>query len=181
MTVSPLDRLLASFRALIKTELAAMSFLGTYEYSIVAADSGTVDVTPVDPSVGLPAMTKVPLRSGLLGQNVTPAAGGTAMIRFVDGNPSRPVCTGILGIPKNTTIDATGTLNIGPSAMRVVFRNGTLGLARLGDTGTAFFPPNCYFNGTVTVGGVPAVITSISVLSGFSFMIGSASPNVVTK
>jgi hypothetical protein len=180
-TLSPLDRLLASFRAFVEATLAQLRYLGTYEYSVVASGPNTVDVTPVDPGIGLPAMTKVPLRSGLLGQTVTASPGSLATIRFVNGDPSRPICTGLLGTPISWAVDASGQVNVGPSAVKIAFAGGSLGIARVGDSVTIFFPPGCYVTGTLTLGGSVVPIASLSIVNGLGGFISLGSPNVVTE
>jgi hypothetical protein len=174
--VTPFDRILAAFRSFVQVELARLRWLGSYEYSVVSAGPGTVDVRPVDPSTGLPAMTRVPLRSGLLGQTVQATPGSLAIIRFVNGSPSRPVCTSLLGIPSSSSADASQTFAVGPSAQTVAFGGGVLGVATVGTGLTLFFPPGCAVTGTV--GSPPVAITSISILNGLGGMVQEGSPNV---
>ena len=181
---SAMDRLLASLRAIIRAELPQLTFFGSYEYSIQGAGPSTVDVQPTDTTIGLPTLTSVPLRSSLLGSVVTTQAiGGLALIRFVNGDPSRPVCTSITTIPEQATIDATGVINIGPSAAKVVLAGGTQGVARVGDSVTIFLAPGSYVTGTMTpVSGSPVpFVGTLSVVNGMSGIIGSGSPNVVSE
>jgi hypothetical protein len=175
------DRLLAALRALIRAELPQLTFLGTYEYSIQAAGSATVDVSPTDTTIPLPTLTGVPLRSSLLGQVVSAqAVGGLALIRFINGDPTRPVCMGITTIPDTAALDATGEIQVGPSATKVVLNGGSLGVARVGDSVTFFLPPGSLVTGTMTpVSGPPVPFTgTLSIVNGMSGIIGSGSPNV---
>ncbi len=112
------DRLLVALRALIRAELPQLTYFGVYDYSIQSASGSTVDVTPNDTTQPLPAMSGVPLIPSLVGQVVVPNS-GTCRIRFVNGDPTRPVCVGIQSTPSTSTVDATGQLNIGPSAATV--------------------------------------------------------------
>lgn len=178
---SPLDRLLTALRLLIRGELPQLTYFGVYEFSIQSSSGSTVSVAPVDTTTGLPSMTNVPLVSSLLGSVIVPNS-GLCRIRFINGDPTQPVCVGLASIPASSTTDSTGTLNIGPSATKVVFHNGTLGVARYGDPATIYFPPNCYVTGMITPAvGAPIPITTISITNGMNAMIGSASPNVVVK
>jgi hypothetical protein len=178
-----MDRLLASLRALIRAELPQLTFFGTYEFSIQNAGPSTVDVQPTDTTISLPTMTSVPLKSSLLGSVVTAQSiGGLALIRFINGDPTRPVCVGITTIPEMQSTDATGTLNVGPSAMKVNLAQATLGVARVGDSVTIFLPPDSYVTGMITpVSGSPYAFTgTLAVVNGMSGIIGSGSPNVVS-
>ena len=177
---SPLDRLLTALRLLIRAELPQLTFFGTYEYSIQSSSDSTVDVAPVDTTISLPSMTGVPLISSLLGQVVVPNE-GLCRIRFVNGDPSQPVCVGLASVASSVSVDATGMLNIGPSAGKVVLNGGTLGVARVGDSGTMYLPPGCFVTGTITTGPTVVPSTMISITNGFSFMISTGSPNVVCK
>ncbi len=176
-----LDRLLTSLRLIIRAELPQLTFFGTYEYSIQNASDSTVDVAPVDTTISLPSIKGVPLVSSLLGQAVQ-ANEGLCRIRFVNGDPTKPVCVGLRSLPSSSSTDATGTINVGPSASMVILNNGTLGVARLGDPITLYIPPGCYVTGMITpASGPPIPITKISIVNGLGAMIGSASPNVVTE
>ena len=176
---TPMDRLLTSLRLLIRGELPQLTYFGVYEYSIQNASGSTVDVAPVDTSTGLPSIQGVPLVSALLGQTAT-ASSGLCRIRFINGDPTRPVCVGLAQLPASSGVNATGTLSIGPSASKIVLNNGTLGVARLGDQVTIYISPLCYVTGMITpASGPPIPITSISITNGMGAMVGSASPNVM--
>lgn len=176
-----LDRLLTAIRLIIRAELPQLTFFGTYEYSIQSASGSTVDCAPVDTTISLPSMTGVPLISSLQGQVVVPNQ-GLCRIRFINGDPSQPICVGIASLASSMTIDATGQLNIGPSAAKIVFANGTQGIARVGDMITLYIPPGCFVSGAITPpSGPPIPITSMSIVNGFSALISTGSPNVVTK
>lgn len=175
------DRLLAALRSLVRAELPQLTFLGTYEFTIQGASGSTVDVSPTDTTISLPSFTGVPLRSSLLGQVVTAqAVGGLALLRFINGDPTRPVCMSITSIPETAVLDATGEMQIGPSASTVVLNGGSLPLARVGDSVTFFLPPGSLVTGTMTpISGPPVPFTgTLTVVNGFSGIIGSGSPNV---
>lgn len=160
-----LERLLAAIRAIVEAELARTAYLGVYEYVVQGAGPGTVDVAPAS-SLPLPALTGVPLVSSLLGQTVTPAvAGQRCRIRFVNGDPTRPVCTGLGAPPASSTVDATGTLSLGPGARIVVLAGGSADLAREGDAVTVFLPPGALSGGA----------GELTILTGFSGILQSLS------
>ena len=179
------DRLLAMFRALIRAELPQLTYFGTYEYSIQKAGSSTIDGSPTDTTIPLSSLTGIPLRSSLLGQVVdAQAVGGLALIRFINGDPERPVCVSILSIPKKAKLDATGSMKVGPSASKVVLNGGKLGVARVGDSVTFFLPPNSIVSGTLTApipppGPTPTPFAgTLTVINGMSGIIGQGSPTV---
>jgi hypothetical protein len=176
-----LDRLLTALRLLIRAELPQLTYFGTYEFSIQSSSGSTVDIAPVDTTVSLPSMTAVPLISSLQGQAVVPNS-GLCRVRFINGDPSQPIVVGIVNTASSVSIPATGQLNIGPSASKITFANGTQGIARVGDMITLYIPPGCYVSGMITPpAGPPIPIVSISIVNGFSALISTGSPNVVTK
>lgn len=109
---TPLDRLWASFRALVRAEFPTLSFLGVYEYAVTATDgtsstaAKTVDVQPTDPALNLPALTKVPIR---LPFGVTPPMGALCSVQFMNGDPSRPMVTNFTD-PMTLLVFAAGKL-----------------------------------------------------------------------
>lgn len=96
-TDGAVERLRTDMRALIRSELAALSCFGVWEYTIATGDSSRVDVVSSDPR--LPDLTRVPMSPGLIGEVVTPTPGSKCRIVFVNGDPTRPECVGIEGSP----------------------------------------------------------------------------------
>jgi hypothetical protein len=145
MSPTPLDRLMQAFRALVHAEFPALTFLGTYEYKVTATDgntgspSTTIDGTPTDSTISLPALSKVKI---VLPYRVTPPVGALARIQFMNGDPSRPRCVGF-DVPMTFMVLGADS---GPMA------------ARVGDTVTVLLPP-AVFVGTIVVGGVPSPAT----------------------
>lgn len=99
------SRLRADLRAIIRAELARLSYSGEWEYVIDSATSTTVDAIPTDDR--MPPLTKCPMRPGLMGESVTPAAGSKCRIVFVNQDPARPECVGIIGNPTLATVGAS--------------------------------------------------------------------------
>lgn len=89
------DRLMESFRALVRAELANLTFLGTYEYSVTETqedgDVVTFDGMPTTTSFPLPPAVKWPLRPGVAGARCVPSAGDRVLVTFVNADPTRPV------------------------------------------------------------------------------------------
>ena len=105
------ERLRSDLRSLIRAELAALTYAGEWEYVIASATSSTVDATPTDDR--MPPITKCPMRPGLMGETVTPTPGSKCRIVFVNQDPARPECVGIVGTPVLTVIDASTFVRIG--------------------------------------------------------------------
>lgn len=148
-----------------RAELARADYLGVYEYTVQSSGPGTVDVVPTG-GHPFPPLTGVPLVSSLLGQTATPAAtGAPCRIRFVNGDPSRPVCVGIAAPSVVAAIDASGALALGPDAQRVVLAGGAQQVAREGDAVTILLPPGILTSGAGT----------LTILSAMSGIIGSGS------
>lgn len=92
-----IERLRTDMRALIRSELAALSCFGVWEYTIASGDTKLVDVVSSDSR--MPDLTRVPMMAGLIGEVVTPTPGSKCRIVFVNGDPTRPECVGIEGSP----------------------------------------------------------------------------------
>lgn len=170
-----IDRIITAIRALVRRELAPVRFFGVYEYTVQRAAPGAVDAAPAS-SLGLPAHTNVPVLPSLLGQTVTPAAvGQTCRIRFLNGNPARPVCVGLGAPGVDATVDASGTLQVGPNAASVVLAGGSQDVAREGDAVTIVLPPGVLVGVVTPPGGSPVTVGPLTITSAISGIIGSGS------
>lgn len=140
-----MDRFLSAIRSMIRAELPNLAYLGTWEYSVVGVNAdGTVNATIVDPKAPFPSLNNIPVRSGPDGSTATPSMGRTCDVRFVNGDPSRPIIVGNQSVVKIATIDATDTVNVGPSVSNaVVLAGGDAPVARDGDAVAVYFgtPP----------------------------------------
>ncbi len=96
-TSGDVERLRSSIRDLIRQETSLLLYSMVWEYTIAKGDARTVDVSPSDSR--MPPLTNVPMMPGLMGEVVTPTAGSMCRIRFVNGDPTRPECVGIIGKP----------------------------------------------------------------------------------
>ncbi len=110
------ERLRTDLRAIIRAEVAALSYFGVWEYTIASGDDETVDAVPTDKR--MPPLTKCPMMPGLMGEVVTPSPGSKCRVMFVNGDPARYECVGIIGTP--VKIEIAGG-------------NPTQGAARAGD------------------------------------------------
>src|SRR5258708_34271735 len=67
------------------------TFLGTYEYSVDSIDSGMLSAVRTDPTLPIPDVVKIPMRSGIPGATVKPAKGGLVYICFANVDPPRAI------------------------------------------------------------------------------------------
>lgn len=83
------DRLMRSFRALVREEFPNFNYLGVFEYSIQDTDGSVVSCSPTDTNLPLPPLTSVPLQVNSLG-TVKPEVGAKCLVSFINGDPARP-------------------------------------------------------------------------------------------
>jgi len=109
-----IERLRTNIRAIIRAEIASLSYGVTWEYTIAPSlgmpgIETTVDVTPVSGSV-MPALTRVPLAAGL-GVVSPPLTGAKCRVRFVNGNPWQPEVVSLAATTEHLmTAEATALL-----------------------------------------------------------------------
>ncbi len=114
-TEGGVERLRSDLRAIARS--TKPSIVGVWEYTVLAGTSSSVDVVSGDSR--MPSLSKVPMMPGLMGEVVTPTPGSKCRITFVNSDPTRPECVGIVGTPLKIEI-------AGP--------NPTQAAARIGDT-----------------------------------------------
>ena len=158
-----LDRLLTSIRNLIRGEFPQYTFAGLWEYSIQAVNStGTLDLQPTDTTISLPDLSNVGFSPSLLAESSMATMGSTCLVEFVNGDPTRPRVISIGATVFMGTIDASQTINVGPSASSVNLGAAQMPTARTTDTVSVYFPPGT----TLTIVGVtipPGGVVSASV------------------
>lgn len=106
-----LDRLLVSIRKIIRAEFPQLTYMGFWEYAVSATDGTTIDCSPTDTAIPLPALAKVPLISGLLGELATPVVGKKCVILFLNGDPTKARCISIDGANERAmTVEAVSLM-----------------------------------------------------------------------
>jgi len=117
---------MAAFRALARAEDPSRDYRGIWEYSVERADSKTFDGNPTSSDFPLPPLVGVPYRPSLAGSSCVPAKGTLVYVAFANADASRPVVVAFgPTVPSSATVDATGTLALGPSSSSVVLANAT--------------------------------------------------------
>jgi hypothetical protein len=153
------DRTLDAFRKLVRNEDPRRTYQGLHEYAVQRADAATFDGLPTDPTFSPQLPTGVPYRPALAGSSCVPTAGTLAYVAFANQDPSKPILVAFgPTLPSEATVDATGTVAIGPSADTVELAGGNVTdltggvgrVVRYGDP-IVFSAPG---PGTITAGAV---------------------------
>jgi len=178
------DRLMTAIRAIIRSEMPQFTYAGTYEYNCNGINGdGTVNGTPVDSSVPLPGLNYIPVRAPSTGGTSKPATGNKMLIRFVNCDPTRPICVGCDAIVNTAPVDATQPVTIGPSVKNAVMigPGAEAPAARMSDALVIYFPTTPM---VVSVGAVaalsPGVVTgSIIITQPGTGIISTGQPKVL--
>lgn len=133
---------MAPLRKIIREEVAKLSYLGTWEYTTVAVNGdGTVNASTTDGNAPLPSLNNLSIQADAAGSLGTPTPGNKCYVRFINGDPSRPIVVGNAPLCQTATVDATDTVEIGPSVSNAVeLGGGNAPVAREGDSVTVYFP-----------------------------------------
>jgi len=113
--MSTIDRLTRALRAIIREEFPNIRFLGVYEYAIQTVSDGLIDASPVDTTLGLPSLSQLKMRPGLLGETVKPTPGKLCLVFFVNGDRTRPEVHSCEGTNASSKFDADA-IEIGGAA-----------------------------------------------------------------
>lgn len=129
------DRLRDSLVAVINSVLKSQPF-GLYEYVVVSQSGQKVSCRPTDTTLGLPELTDLPLRPGILGGEATLSPGSTVVIGFINRSLSRPE---VLFASSTTAVAVGGSVLTAPAVVRV------------GDIISGLTSPSGPVTGTITV------------------------------
>jgi hypothetical protein len=87
---TPIDSLWRAFRKLVRAELPTVAYLAVYEYTVFAVLAGTMTAHRSDPTLPIPDVVAIPIRSGIPGATVVASPGSSVYVFFANGDPSRP-------------------------------------------------------------------------------------------
>jgi len=177
------DRFRAAFRNLLNEFFPERKFLGLHRYAVTACDydAQTFDGQPSVSKYGLPAVSKVPVRSSL---KIDLKAGTSVLLGFESADPAAPFLAHAdqLTVMGKAKLRADSNIEIGESAALQACRQGdmviipmqtvqmTFATVPAGDTGTP--PPSQMMTMvpywvSVNLGpGVPPVFPSLGSLTG---------------
>lgn len=152
---TPFDRLWRSFRELVDAHVGRrLTFFGAWDYVVVSTDGQTVSARVASSDVPLPDLVGAPYAPGLAGENVRLAVGGRCVVRFRNGDPTKPEVIG-------------GDYGAAPTS--IAFAGGGAAAARVGDSvdcGWIVFTSggtfNSYYPGT-TAGAIAAAAQATAI------------------
>lgn len=117
------DDPLTAIEGIIRHLTAHIDYYAQYPARVVAQNSDdSLEVIPDDSR--LPGLSRVPIRYGVPGIKAKIAPGGRVAVEFAAGNPEKPVAT---------VWESASVLKLEISAAQVVFNNGAMPIARVGD------------------------------------------------
>ena len=117
-----INRIIDSFRRIIRSEFHDYEFKGVYEYAIQSISGNKINADPTDTTLNLPSISNIELRSGILGETVKPTVGKLVLVVFVNSQKTRPVVVSCEGNNEQVEIDATSSIKLaggGPPAARM--------------------------------------------------------------
>lgn len=116
------ERLMRSIAEVVRAVFPREFYRGLYEYRVDSQSGNTVDLRPVDASLGLPnPLPKVAFRSGAPGAKGELQGGTTVLVGFVNSDPGRPFVAFVEGpdgsgfVPLTAALDAQQELVLGES------------------------------------------------------------------
>lgn len=123
---TPIDRSLAAFRTLVLSVIPQAVYWIVHEYSVVDSDGATFSGRPTDAAFSPDLPTRVPYSPSLAGSSCVVPAGTLAYVGFANGDGGKPYLVRFgSGLPTSSTVDATGSVNVGASASKVLAGSAT--------------------------------------------------------
>lgn len=116
------SRDLGAMRRIFEQLYPREKFRGFTEYRVVSTEGKRLNLQPVQVSLGMPDLTRVPMRPGVAGCEAEVADGSRVVVSFVNADPGRAFVSNF------EDADGEGYL---PTS--ITFAGGTAGVARLGD------------------------------------------------
>jgi len=141
---SAASRLLAARRAQLEQLDPNRRFRGTYEYRVVTRNGNRLNLQIVLVSTGMPDLQNVPVRPGLAGGKADVKLGSRVLVTWANADRARPLVLGCDDadsagfLPDNAAIDATTSVNVGPSAGAVNLAGGSDAVALATPTNNDF-------------------------------------------
>ncbi len=159
-----ITRLVSALTHMVR-ELGALSSMKSFQYRIVSQSGASLTLQAVENPDGTPSeapdSTNVVVWPGMQGLSAVYKSSSFCRVVFLGASYSNPIVVSFDGsTPTTVTIDASGTVDVGPSANAVNLAGGGNPVARVGDT--------VYVVGafTGTVSGAPAtgVVTGLGTI-----------------
>lgn len=144
------SRRLAAYRAIFDQLDPNRAYRGVYEYRVVTQSGERLNLQSVRVSTGLPDVKAVLPRPGVAGAKGQPALGSRVIVAFVNADPTNPVVIAYENaeaggfLPLSVTLDASGSVHLGPSASSVDLAGGGQKVARNTDPVKVTIPANTF-------------------------------------
>ena len=177
---SPAPRLISSLINMVRA-LSGIAHLKRYRYRIVSqGGDGRLTLQAVDnpdgTKSGAPDVTPLSVSPGMSGLSALYKTSSFCTVAFLQGDPAQGFVESFdsSSIPAEVTLDASGTVHVGPSSQAVELAGGGRAASGVGDT--------CYVvgavSGSVIVAGVPSPCTGVltglgTIQTGFGKVSGS--------
>lgn len=111
------DRFLTAIRKLILQECPSLTYAGLWEYAVTSVNSdGSVNGTPTDAAIPLPALNSVPIGALAAGGVSAPTVGTAFLVEFANQHGAKYMLVSAAPVVETSTLDATATVNMGPTA-----------------------------------------------------------------
>jgi hypothetical protein len=131
-TSSACSQIVADLKA-ATLEWTRAAYRTLYRYRFIQFSGGSrFALQAVNPAVGVPDLIPLSPWSGLSGLSTTPAPSQEVLVGFENADPGLPriVSYSLDGMPISSTLDASATVKIGPSAASVQLAGGAGTLAK---------------------------------------------------
>lgn len=142
-----------------------LDYLGHYAYRVVSQDGPRLELEPVRPELGMPALKGVSARPGIGGARTTFVSGTEVVVAFVDGDPSRPFVAFVAGelepgaVPEEVELGASDLVAIGPDADMVELGSGSEIVSPVDATGRPLRWGDTVLAPTIAQLGTPFVLS----------------------
>ncbi len=108
------DRLLTAIRKIILQECPSLTYAGLWEYVVHSVnDDGSVNGTPTDMAIPLPALNNVPIGALAAGGVSRPSVGSVFLVEFANQHGAKYLLVSAAPVVVTATLDATDSVAVG--------------------------------------------------------------------
>jgi hypothetical protein len=121
--IASTTRRLSGMRRILEQLDPRRRYRGIYEYRIVTQEGERVNLQPIRVSIGMPDLSRVPVRPGVSGARADLALGSRVLVGFIEADPARPVVLAFEDAegdgfsPTILEFNASATIKIGAGAV----------------------------------------------------------------
>lgn len=124
---TPINRLLDSLTALVKSITAKQNYCVIWEYQVVTATAaGIIDANPVSTDCPFPPIKQLLVKSTIPNLKVEALSNSICYVTFANQDGKKPIIIGFdQSTAENITIDANTNIKIGPNSDLVELGSGS--------------------------------------------------------